>query len=151
MCFIYQKLLQEYCRNFCKAFLSGSFFSGLLSGIISALLSAISWMNGLNSLQLSSPAWVMFLQKSTRTSSRLSPFSATPCRLWSVMRTQFSRRRLRSFLHHCSTEITSWSVICAQPDSVKVRRFGHLRYRQQSVSCFHKLVESTGGLCRHHI
>lgn len=130
-----RSFLQEYWRNFCSALLSGSFSSGLLSGIISALRSALSWMTGLISLQLCSPALVMFLQKSTLTSSRLSPCSATPCRLWSVMRTQFSSRRLRSFLHFCSTATKSWSVMCAQPDNVRVRRLGHLQHRQQS-QCF---------------
>lgn len=125
---------QEKCRNFCSDFLRGAFSSGSLSGIISALLSALSRMAGLISLQLCSPACVMFLQKSTFTSSRLSPCASTPCRQQSVMRTQFSRWSLRSLLQHCSTEITSWSVMCAQPDSVSECRLGHLEHRKQSIA-----------------
>lgn len=117
---------QENCRTFCSALLSCTFSSGLLSGIMPALLSALSWMSGLIFLQSCSPACVMFLQKSTFTTSRLVPCVTTHCRLQSVMRTQFSRWRLRNFLQLCSTEIRSWSVMCAQPDRVSESRLGHM-------------------------
>lgn len=124
---------QENSRTFCSVLLRGTFSTGLLSGIISALLSALSWMLGLFSLIACSPSWVTFLQKSTLTSSRLSPWATTPsCRLQSVMRTQFSRCRRHSFLQLCSTEITSWSVMCPQPDRVSWSRLGHL--------CAHTMV-----------
>lgn len=124
---------QENCRTFCRVLLSVTLSSGLLSGIISALLSALRRMHGLFSLTPCRPAWVMFLQKSTFTSSRLSPWATTPSRQQSVMRKQFSRWRQHSFLQLCSTEITSWSVMCPQPDRIKESRLGHLWHRYQSV------------------
>lgn len=142
---------QENCRSFCSVLLSGTFSSGLLSGIMSALLSALSWMFGLFSLTACRPAWVMFLQKSTFTSSRLSPWAATPSRLQSVMRTQFSKWRQLSFLQLCSIEITSWSVMCPQPDRVSERRLGHLWHRQQSVTPLTKRQTSTRVGVQHYI
>lgn len=117
---------QENSRTFCKVLLSCSLSSGLLSGIMPALLSALSWMAGLLSLTACSPAWVTLRQKSTCTSVRSAPCSTTACRTLSLMRTQFSRRRLRSLLQLCSTAITSWSVMCPQPDRVRESRLGHL-------------------------
>lgn len=127
---------QENCRTFCSVLLSITLSSGLLSGIISALLSALRRMSGLLLLTACRPAWVMFLQKSTFTSSRLSPWATTPSRLQSVMRTQFSRWRQHSFLQLRSVEVTSWSVMCPQPDRVKESRLGHLWHRYQSVISF---------------
>lgn len=131
-CFIWTDCYQEKCRTFCNVLLSGTLSSGLLSGIMSALLSALRQRLGLLCLTASSPAWVMFLQKSTFISSRLTPWATTPSRPRSVMRTQFSRWRKRSFLQLHSTEITSWSVMCPQPDRARERRLGHLRHKQQS-------------------
>lgn len=132
----------ENSRTFCSALLSGTISSGFLSGNISALLSALSWIPGLFSLTACSPAWVMFLQKSTLTSSRLSPCATTPSRLQSVMREQFSRWRQRSFLQLCSMESTSWSWMCPQPDRVSESRFGHLWDRLQSVPSLTKVRSS---------
>lgn len=128
----------ENSRTFCSALLSGTISSGFLSGIISALLSALSWIPGLFSLTACSPAWVMFLQKSTLTSSKLSPCVTTPSRLQSVMREQFSRRRQRSFLQLCNMASTSWSWMCPHPDRVSESRFGHLSDRQQTVTSLTK-------------
>ncbi len=134
---------QENSRCFGNVLLSGILSSGLLSGIMSALLSELSRMPGLLSLMACSPAWVMFLQKSTVSFSRLCPWAATPCRLQSVMRTQFSRWRLRSLLQLCSTEITSRSVMWPQPDRVSESRLGHLWHKQQSVTSSTKDRSST--------
>lgn len=121
-------------NSFCSAILSGTVPSGFLSGIIYALRSALSWMLGLFSLTACSPARVMFLQKSTFTSCRLSPWATTPLRLPSVIRTQFSRWRQRSFLQLCSMEITSWSVMCPHPARVSESRLGHLWDTDQWVT-----------------
>lgn len=116
----------ESNRSFCSALRRVAMTSGFLSGIISALLSALSWTLGLLSMTARRPSWLTFLQKSTLTSSRLSPCATTPCRQWSVMRAQFSRWRRRSFLQLRRMEITSWSVMCPHPDRLSESRLGHL-------------------------
>lgn len=153
---VWKRFPHENSRSFCSAPLSGTIPSGFLSGIISALLSALSRMLGLFSLTACSPAWVMFLQKSTFTSSRLSPWATTPSRLQSVMRTQFSRWRQRSFLQLCSVEITSWSVMCPHPARLSDSRLGHLWDTQQWVTLLNKerankcFNRSTSVIFTHH-
>lgn len=129
----WKQIHHENSSPFCRALLIGANASGFLSGIISALLTALSWTSGLLSLTSFSPAWVMFLQKSTVTLCKLRPWRAAPSRLPSVTREQFSRCRRRSFLQLCSTGTKSWSVTCPQPERVNDRRLGHLRGREHSV------------------
>lgn len=119
----------ETMRTFCSALLRDAATSGFLSGIISTLMSALSWTLGLLSLTACRPSRLMFLQKSTLTSSRLPPCAAAPRRQPSVMRTQFSRWRRRSFLQLRRTEMTSWSVTWPHPDRLSESRLGHLSRR----------------------
>lgn len=116
----------ETRRTFRSALPRDAVTSGFLSGIISTLMSALSCTLGLVSRTACRPSRLMFLQKSTLTSSRLPPCSAAPRRQPSVMRTQFSRWRRRSLRQLRTTETTSWSVTWPQPDRLSESRLGHL-------------------------